>query len=264
MNCKANGIIASSGLVDNIFIQPAATDDGAALGAAMYPSVFLEHKLPDWTMDHVYYGPSFGSDEIMRTLESYKIPYTRMSDPERTVAQMLADGLIIGLFNGRMEFGPRALGNRSILADPRIADMRDRVNNSVKYREWWRPFAPSVLEEHYKEYFDTKFMSPFMILSFPVKEEKRAQIPAVTHIDGTARPQSVSKKTNPFYWNVINNFHQITGVPVLLNTSFNLKGEPIVCTPYDAIRTFYTSGLDALLMENFLLLKDGSHYRTND
>ncbi len=256
LNCKANGLITTSGMIDDIFIQPAASDEGSALGAAMYPYLFLEKRLPKFPMDHVYWGPSFESGEIEKTLRTYKLPYEKLNFPSKVIAEMLIDGKIIGVFRERMEFGPRALGNRSILADPRIPEMKDKVNNSVKYREWWRPFAPSILEEKYYEFFNTRFLSPFMILSFPVKEEQKNKIPAATHVDDTARPQSVSKKINPFYWGIIHEFYKRTGVPGLLNTSFNLKGEPIVCSPFDAIRTFYTSGLDALVIEDFLIKKD--------
>jgi len=207
-------------------------------------------------MDNAYLGLSYNDDEIEKTIKNYKLRYEKLTNPSKTGAELLASGNIIGLFQGRMEFGPRALGNRSIIADPRNPRMKDKVNDSVKYRENWRPFAPSILEEYYDEYFDTKFSSPFMILSFPVKKEKKDLIPSAIHVDGTARPQSVSKKVNPFYWELINEFYKKTGVPSVINTSFNLKGEPIVCSPYDAIRTFYTSGLDCLMINSFLITKD--------
>lgn len=254
LNCKANGLIANSDFIENIFIQPSASDEGASLGACFYPYLLIDKKLPKFELKHLYWGSSY-ENEVEDILKKYKLLYEKLNNPDKIVAELLADGKIIGIFHGRMEFGPRALGNRSILADPRDPDMKDKVNSSVKYREWWRPFAPSILEEHYYNYLDAKFLSPFMILSFPVKKEKRDEIPAVTHIDGSARPQSVNKNINPFYWNLINEFYKKTGVPVVLNTSFNLKGEPIVCSPFDAIRTFYTSGLDYLLIEEFLISK---------
>lgn len=254
LNCKANGLIANSNFIKNIFVQPAASDEGVSLGACFYPYLLIDKKLPKFELKHLYWGPSY-EDDIEKTLKKYKLPYERLNKPEKIIAELLADRKIIGVFHGRMEFGPRALGNRSILADPRDPEMKDKVNNSVKYREWWRPFAPSILEEYYFDYLDARFLSPFMILSFPVKKEKRNKIPAVTHVDGSARPQSVNKEINPFYWNIINEFYKKTGIPLVLNTSFNLKGEPIVCSPFDAIRTFYTSGMDYLLIEDFLISK---------
>lgn len=255
LNCKANGIIANSGLVDDIFIQPASSDEGAALGAALYPYVIKDKELPKIEINNMYFGPSYTEKEIKNKLESYKLKYEKLNNSSKVIAELLAEGNVIGLFQGRMEFGSRGLGNRSIIADPRNPDMKDKVNDFVKYRENWRPFAPSILEENYYDYFDTKHLSPYMILSFPVRDEKRNKIPAVTHVDGTARPQSVNKETNPLFWKIISEFKNITGVPVVMNTSFNLKGEPIVNSPFDAIRTFYTSGLDYLLIEDYLVVK---------
>lgn len=255
LNCKANGKIANSGLIDQLFIQPASSDEGAALGAAMYPFYLSEGKLPSFKMEHAYWGPQFTPDEIKTFLDNCKIPYQYLDQPEKVLANIIAQGNIVGLFHGRMEFGPRALGNRSILADPRRPEMKDKVNYSVKYREWWRPFAPSILEEMYHDFFETKFLSPFMILSFPLKEGWKSRIPAAMHLDNTARPQSVNKRDNPFYWKIIDEFYKITGVPALLNTSFNLKGEPIVASPEQAVRTFYSSGLDYLFIENFVISK---------
>lgn len=255
LNCKANGLIANSDFINNLFVQPAASDEGASLGACFYPHLLLEKKLPKFELKHLYWGPFYNEKVIENILNTYKLPYEKLKNPEKVIAELLVDGKIIGLFQGRMEFGPRALGARSILADPRKKEMKDKVNNSVKFREWWRPFAPSILEEYYFDYLDAKHLSPFMILSFPVKKDKRDKIPAVIHVDGSTRPQSVNKKINLFYWSIINEFYKKTGIPVILNTSFNLKGEPIVCTPFDAIRTFYTSGLDVLVIEDFLITK---------
>jgi len=171
------------------------------------------------------------------------------------VAELLAQGKIIGWFQGRMEFGPRALGSRSILADPRDPEMNTKVNNAVKFREWWRPFAPSFKKEAASEYLESATDSPFMILTAQVRPEKRAIIPAVTHVDGSARPQTVEKETNPLYWRLIDEFGKRTGVPVIMNTSFNLRGEAIVHTPTDAVRTFFSSGTDALCIGSFLVEK---------
>jgi carbamoyltransferase len=256
MNSKANGVILRSGLVDEIFVQPAATDDGTALGAA----IAGQRRLGGWKsssrMDHAYLGPGFSQEEIARVLADSRVAFTKTADVEAVTAQLIADGHVIGWFQGRMEFGPRALGARSILADPRDAAVRDRVNASVKFREEWRPFAPSCLRERASEYFEPDADSPFMILTFTVKPDKRDVIPAVTHVDGSARVQTVTKQANPRYWKLIAEFDRITGVPVVLNTSFNLKGEPIVCSPQDALRTFFTSGLDFLVMGDAIVAKD--------
>jgi carbamoyltransferase len=256
MNSKANGRLLAAGLVDDIFVQPAATDDGAAIGAAIGAHKLVGATLPRYRMTDAYLGPEFSDAEIGSVLKTYKLPAIRVSNLEAVAAGLLAQGKILGWFQGRMEFGPRALGNRSILADPRSVDMRDRVNECVKFRESWRPFAPSCLAEVSEEYFELAKDAPFMILTFDVVPEKRSVIAAVTHADNTARVQTVTREANPRYWNLINEFGKLTGVPVVMNTSFNLKGEPIVCAPKDAIRTFYSSGLDFLVMGNYILAKD--------
>jgi carbamoyltransferase len=255
LNSKANGKILASGLVDQLFIQPASGDDGVCLGAALAPYLDSGGKLPLRKMRHAYWGPASSDAEIEKVLATYKIRYTRLSDPAKTVAELLANGKILGWFQGRMEFGPRALGNRSILADPRDPEMTVKVNNAVKFREWWRPFAPSMLAETAGEYLESATDSPFMILTAQVRSEKRGVIPAVTHVDGSARPQTVERDVNPLYWKLICEFGERTGVPVVMNTSFNLRGEPIVCTPTDAIRTFFSSGMDALAIGSFLVEK---------
>jgi len=255
LNAKANGKIWNSGLVDNLFIQPAAADDGTALGAALYPYLKTEGRLPVVKIRDVYLGPGYTDEEIEKTLIRYKLRYTRLDDPARVGAQLLAEGKIIGWFQGRIEFGPRALGARSILADPRNPEMKDKVNNAVKYREPWRPFAPSILEEAVDAYLENPYESPFMILTFQVKPSKRDEIPAVTHVDGSTRPQTVKRQVNLVFYRLIEEFKKLTGVPVVMNTSFNLRGEPIVCSPTDAIRTFYSSGLDALIIGNYLVEK---------
>jgi carbamoyltransferase len=255
LNSKANGKIAASGVVDNIFVQPAAADDGVALGAALAPFLDGGQRLPLKPMRHAYLGPSFDDGAIEATLKTYKIRFTRLSDPASTAAELLAEGKILGWFQGRMEFGPRALGSRSILADPRDPGMNAKVNNAVKFREWWRPFAPSLKKEAAPEYLESAFDSPFMILTAQVRREKRSVIPAVTHVDGSARPQTVEKEINPLYYRLIDEFGKRTGVPVVLNTSFNLRGEAIVHTPTDAIRTFFSSGMDALILDSFLVEK---------
>jgi carbamoyltransferase len=255
LNSKANGKILASGLVDRIFIQPAAGDDGVCLGAALAPYLDDGGKLPVRKMRHAYLGPESSDAEIEKVLQTYKLRATRVADPAKTAAEMLANGKILGWFQGRMEFGPRALGSRSILADPRDPEMNAKVNNAVKFREWWRPFAPSLLAEVAGEYLESSTDSPFMVLTAQVKPEKRSMIPSVTHVDGSARPQTVERDVNPLYWRLIHEFGQRTGVPVVMNTSFNLRGEPIVCTPTDAVRTFFSSGMDALVIGSFVVKK---------
>ena len=255
LNSKANGKIAASGLVDHVFVQPAASDDGVCLGAVLAPYMDNGGKLPSHKMRHAYLGPSSSDEEIEKVLQTYKLRATRIADPAAAAAQMLASGKILGWFQGRMEFGPRALGARSILADPRDPEMNAKVNNAVKFREWWRPFAPSMLAEVADEYIESATDSPFMILTAQVRPEKRTVIPAVTHVDGSARPQTVERDVNPLYWRLIREFGDLTGVPVIMNTSFNLRGEPIVCTPTDGIRTFFSSGMDALVIGTFVVEK---------
>jgi len=255
LNSKANGKIAASGLVDRFFVQPAASDDGVALGAALAPYLDGIGKLPNKPMRHGYWGPSFGDEAIESALSTYKLRNTRLPDPASTAAELLSNGKILGWFQGRMEFGPRALGSRSILADPRDPEMNAKVNNAVKFREWWRPFAPSFKKEAAGEFLESATDSPFMILTAQVRPEKRSVIPSVTHVDGSARPQTVEKEVNPLYWRLIDEFGKRTGVPVIMNTSFNLRGEAIVHTPTDAIRTFFSSGMDALVIGSFLVEK---------
>jgi carbamoyltransferase len=253
LNSKANGLIVSRGLVDQIFIQPAAADDGVAIGAAL--SAPLAAGFPRKEMTNAYLGPQSTSEEVETVLRTYKLSYRRLENPSETAAGLLAEGQLIGWYQGREEFGPRALGNRSILADPRDVRNRDRVNNAVKFREEWRPFAPSVLEEAGESLFENYHTTPFMTLTFQVRPEKKSAIAAAVHIDGSARVQSVRRDQNERYYDLIKHFETKTGVPAVLNTSFNLKGETIVNSSFDAIRTFYTSGLDALILDRLLILK---------
>jgi carbamoyltransferase len=206
-------------------------------------------------MRHGYWGPAFDDDSIEKALLTYKIRHTKLSDAATAAAQLLSEGKMLGWFQGRMEFGPRALGSRSILADPRDPEMNTKVNNAVKFREWWRPFAPSFKKEAAPEYLESAYDSPFMILTAQVRPEKRSVIPSVTHVDGSARPQTVEREVNPLYYRLIDEFGKITGVPVIMNTSFNLRGEAIVHTPTDALRTFFSSGMDALVIGSFLVEK---------
>ena len=241
-----------------IFIQPAAGDSGGALGAAMYGYLTRSSEPRKIIKRHgSLLGPQFSNDRIKESLIKNKADFEEMETNEliKKGAALLAEGKVGGLFQGRMEFGPRALGCRSILADPRKAEMKDILNAKVKFREGFRPFAPAVLEEKTQEYFDIDFEAPYMLLVPEVLESKRDVIAAVTHVDGTARPQTVRREDNPFYYDIINEFGKLTGVYVLVNTSYNLSGEPIVCTPEDAYRTFMNSEIDFLICGNFFVKK---------
>lgn len=255
LNGIANAKILKNTPFKDIYIQPAAYDAGAALGAAYYVYNKLLGKKRNFSLTDAYYGPSYSDDEIEKELKACKLRYERYEDIARKGAELLAKGRIIGWFHGRMEFGPRALGNRSILADPRNPDMKDTINICVKHREEFRPFAPAILVEHCGEFYDADHPSPFMLLVYNVKDDKKDIIPAVTHVDGTGRVQTVDKSSNRIYRELIEEFYRITGVPVILNTSFNVQGEPIVTTPAEAIRCFYTTGIDCLIMGKFLIEK---------
>ena len=256
LNCVANGRILREGPFKNIFIQPAAGDAGGAIGVAKYIYHTLLGHARDSALSHVYLGPCFSSDEIESFLKETGAAYRRLEREEllREVARLIADQNVVGWFQGRMEFGPRSLGNRSILADARRAENRDRVNLKIKFRESFRPFAPSVLEDHSAEYFNLDCASPYMLLVGQVREDKRI-IPSVTHVDGSARIQTVSRETNPIFYDLIAEFYRRTGVPVIINTSFNVRGEPIVCTPQDAFRCFMRTNMDFLVMDHFLVDK---------
>ena len=255
LNCDMNAKILSLDCVDNVFIQPAAHDAGTALGAAI--EVASRHGEPtDFVMEHAYWGPEYSSDEIKSFLDEAKIQYSRPSDIEQAVAERLAAGDIVGWFQGRMEIGPRALGARSILANPSMAEMKDKVNAEVKHREGWRPFAPSMLEEEASNLVFDSYPSPFMLLTFTVRPEWRDMLRASMHVDNTVRSQTVSRKTNPRYHGMIKKFFELTGVPAVLNTSFNDRGEPIVMTPQDAMRCYSSTGLDHLALGDFLISKE--------
>ncbi len=262
LNCTMNGKIARSGLFDEIWIHPAAHDAGTSVGGALYGwHNLLGNDRHKSSRKMPYLGPSWGEDKVKEDLREYedKINVERLEDRElfEKVAGMIADGQVIGWYQGRMEWGPRALGNRSILADPRRDDMKDIVNHVVKLREGFRPFAPSALKEHAGEWFDLTGLkeSPFMLFIMPVKEDKRTKIPAVTHVDGSARVQTVDAKDNPRYHGLISAFYEKTGVPLVLNTSFNIKGEPIVNTPGDAVRCALGTGIDAVVVDNYIVTK---------
>ncbi|MEW5851998.1 MAG: carbamoyltransferase C-terminal domain-containing protein [Myxococcota bacterium] len=260
LNSTMNGKIARSGLFDGVWIHPAAHDAGCSVGAALvgYHNL-LKQPRHFQQKRHRYLGPAHDHTAVESALKEYdeKITHVRPADLSATVAQAIADGKVVGWYQGRMEWGPRALGNRSILADARRDDMKDIVNHAVKLREGFRPFAPACLAEKAQEWFDLKGLpdSPFMLFVVPVHEDKRTRIPAVTHVDGSARVQTVSKEDNPRFHGLISAFEKLTGVPVIMNTSFNIKGEPIVNTPADAIRCFLGTQIDMLVLHDVIVEK---------
>jgi carbamoyltransferase len=253
-NSVMNGKILLNTPFEEIFIQPAAGDAGTAVGVCYYIHNVVLGKPRDFVMDHAYTGPEFTNTEIERELERHELSYSTLGDKEVTqkAAQAIADGNVVGWFQGKMEFGPRALGNRSIVVDPRRAEMKDILNARIKKREAFRPFAPSILEERVGDYFEQTHPVPSMMMVYQVKEDKRATIPAVTHVDGSGRLQTVSNKANPRYHQLISDFEQLTGVPIVLNTSFN-EDEPIVCTPDDAINCFLRTKMDVLFLGNYMV-----------
>ncbi|MBK6903932.1 MAG: carbamoyltransferase [Saprospirales bacterium] len=283
LNCVANGKLLKANIFKNIFIQPAAGDAGGALGAALavHHLHYGEERLPVKGADALegsYLGPDYSDKEIEQMGRKVKAVWEKFEDfgaLSKLTAEMIADGNVVGWYQGRMEFGPRALGNRSILGDPRNAEIQKKLNLKIKYREGFRPFAPAVLEEDSAEYFDLHADSPYMLLVAPVREERRtvlpegyhdrplwdklyylrSDMPAITHLDFSARVQSVSKETNPRFWDLIHSFKQQTGYGLLVNTSFNLRGEPIVCTPYDAYKCFMSTEMDYLVINDYFFRK---------
>jgi carbamoyltransferase len=286
LNCVANGKILEAGMFDDIWIQPAAGDAGGAVGAAY--AVWHIHRGEARMVSHTgcadamsgsYLGPEFSSKQIVQCIERCKAPahhYEYFGSLAADVASRLAAGEVGGWFQGRMEFGPRALGNRSIIGDPRDPQMQKRLNLKIKFREGFRPFAPSVLEEDTAQYFELERPSPYMLLVTPVRKDRqqplpadyaerpmydrlyvvRSDLPAITHVDYSARIQTVSRATNLRYWTLIDAFKRLTGCAVLVNTSFNVRGEPIVCTPDEAYRCFMRTEMDFLVMGDFVLDKE--------
>ena len=263
-NCVANGKIFDHTPFERVFVQPAAGDAGLAIGAAFE----VCHKvlgLPrDFAMDHAYWGPEFRQSELSSVIASLdtrssEVTVRKMSESTllESTGRSIAEGKIVGWYQGATEWGPRALGNRSILADPRRPEMKEVLNRRIKHREIFRPFAPSILEEAVGEYFTFSHPSPFMTFAYPVKPEKRASIPAPTHVDGTARLQTVNRTSNPLYWKLLRTFDDLTGVPVLLNTSFN-DNEPIVCRPEEAVDCFRRTQMDVLVIGDFFIEKNAS------
>jgi carbamoyltransferase len=255
LNCVLNAVIRDKGPFKNIWVQPAAGDAGTALGAALWLDAQHHNGSGQrFNMEHAYWGPEYSDDDIEQFLKWTKVPYRKLDNIAEEAAKILAQDKVIGWYQGRMEFGPRALGSRSILASPISQDMQARLNE-IKDREDFRPVAPVVLEEDAPEWFDQASYSPFMLFVYNVKPDKADKIPAVRHVDGTARIQTVNQRQHKLYYDLLTEFKKLTGVPVLVNTSFNTRGEPIVCTPRDAIECFWTSPFDALVINSFLLEK---------
>jgi carbamoyltransferase len=282
LNSVANGRLLREGPFDELWIQPAAGDAGSAIGCALWAwhDVLGNPRSTDGrgdAMGGAYLGPSFDPDEIASDLVAAGRPFTRVRDPhERAarIAELVDEGNVVGLFQGRMEFGPRALGHRSIIADPRSPEMQRVLNEKIKHRESFRPFAPAVLADHASEWFELDAESPYMLLVAPVRADRlvevaggpddrldvfervhqvRSAIPAVTHVDGSARIQTVDERRSPAFHRILAAFHERTGCPVLVNTSFNVRGEPIVCTPDEAYRCFVTTDMDWLVLEDCIL-----------
>ncbi len=263
-NCVANGKIFDRTPFEHLYVQPAAGDAGLAVGAAYYVYHQVLGRPRTFAMEHPYWGPSYSQEQIRAALKRSPIAgsefqVTELPEEElaKATAKEIVGGKIVGWFQGRAEWGPRALGNRSIVVDPRRAEMKDILNQRIKHREMFRPFAPSILEEATDEYFEKAYPSPFMALAYAVRPEKRKEIPAPTHVDGTGRLQTVSRTVNPRYWRLIREFANLTGVPVVLNTSFN-ENEPIVCRPEEAIECFLRTKMDVLVLGNTIVRKPAS------
>lgn len=259
LNSVLNGKIKKNTPFENIFIPPAPNDSGTAIGAALYAyyNIFKQEYKATYKLTNAYMGKEYSEEEIENALSKYsdKIKVEK-ADVTKDAAKAISEGKIVGWFQGKSEFGPRALGNRSILADPRLKEMKDIINKRIKFREWFRPFAPVIIAEFRDEYFDTDFEeNPFMLYVAGVKDDKKSIIPAVTHVDGSARVQVINRETNPKFYDLIVEFNKITGVPVLLNTSFNTKGQPIVETPEHAIRDFLESNLEVLYLHDYSIHK---------
>jgi carbamoyltransferase len=254
LNVKMNSRLHQSGLFDDVFAFPIPSDSGTSIGAAVGVHLEATGRRPE-PLGDVYLGPSYSDEDIELQIRSCGLHYRTCADIADRTAELLAEGKVVAWFQGRMEGGPRALGSRSILADPRSADARDRVNAAIKFREYWRPFCPSLLEEEAPRFMHRAARAPFMILAFEATREASELCPAVVHVDNTMRVQTVDEQSNPRYYHLLKAFGRRTGVPVLLNTSFNIKGEAIVCSPRDALRTFWSTGIDALAIGNCLLEK---------
>ncbi len=255
LNVKLNQRLWESGKLEYQHIYPNAGDGGLAVGAALYAYFEANPDAPIPGLEHLYLGPEYSNEEIKAILDARNLAYRLVDDVAGVGAQLLAAGKIVAWFQGRMESGPRALGNRSILMSANKPEYKDIINARVKFREPFRPFCPSLLTEYRESYLVNSREEPFMITSFDVQPEKRDKVPAVVHVDGTARPQTVRREINPCYWSLIHRFGELTGEYMILNTSFNIKGEPIICHPREAIRCFYDSGIDVLILGGVILEK---------
>ena len=262
-NCVANGNIFDATSFEHVYVQPAAGDAGLSVGAAFAVNHQVLGRPREFTMEHAYWGPQYLPSEIRTVVDrvgasdGVEIASLDETTLVESTARHIAAGKIVGWYQGAAEWGPRALGNRSILADPRRPEMKDILNRRIKHREIFRPFAPSIIEEAVGEFFEQTHPSPFMTFAYPVRPEKRSVIPAPTHVDGTARLQTVSRSANPLYWKLLRKLGDLTGVPVVLNTSFN-DNEPIVCRPEEALDCFHRTQMDVLVMGNFILQKKSS------
>jgi carbamoyltransferase len=256
LNVVMNRRLIEHPLVRELFVPPAPNDAGLPLGAAALACA--ARGIETQRLDHAYWGPEFSDAEIEKELEGVRLPYRRLADPALAGASLLTRGDIVGWFQGRMEWGPRALGNRSILGHPGLPGTEREINERIKFRETWRPFCPSVLEEYAAEVLGSEHPCPFMTYSFRLPEAWKSRIPEVTHVDGTARPQIVSSKTNPLFHQLIAEFKKRTELPCVINTSLNRRGEPMITSPRDALKMFYGSGLEHLIMGNFYVAKNPS------
>jgi len=254
MNCKMNGEILRKSGAKNIFVQPASSDSGTALGAAMYVAKNLGENIRN-PLNNVYMGPGYTNDQVLQVLKNCGTKFIETEYFADAGVDLLEKNKIIGWFQGRMEFGARALGNRSILANPAERNIKYKVNERVKFRENWRPFCPSITADKKSDYINNPNETKFMIVAYEMNRDKQNKLPSVAHVDGTIRPQTITRDINLEFYNLISNLGKKTGHPVVLNTSFNVRGEPIVCTPLEAIRCFYSTGLDALIINNFILIK---------
>jgi carbamoyltransferase len=255
LNSVMNGRILRETRFKDLYVMPAAGDNGTSIGAAYYVNHITLGNKKRFLHNNPHIGNHYSKEQIREVLEECKLPYQESEDICRDTAKILREGNIIGWYQGRMEIGPRALGSRSILADPSIAGMKDKINAEVKHREAYRPFAPSSTVEAKNDYFDIEVEAPFMLKVCDVLPEKRDIIPAITHVDGSARLQTVREEINPRYHRLITLFGELSGVPVVLNTSFNIMGEPIVESPLHAIRCFFSTGLDVLVIDDFIVRK---------
>lgn len=256
LNCVLNEKVKRQTPFEKLYVQPAANDAGGAIGSALFLNHNINNNPRGFIMNHVYWGPEYDERNMETALKRFNVSYQKHENIAKHVAQKISEGLTIGWFQGRMEIGPRALGNRSIVADPRHPNMKDIINQKVKHREDFRPFAPSVIEEKCRNYFDSGDISPFMLQVYNVRPEWQSKLPSITHVDGTARVQTVSKSANPKYYDLIEQFGKRTDVYLVLNTSFNDNNEPIVCSAEDAVKCYLKTGLDALALGDFYCQKE--------